>query len=45
MPKVRYEEMFPWELARAIANAPICYLPLGVLEWHGSRDLLIIACE
>ncbi len=38
MNKVRFEEMFPWELARAMAEAPICYLPLGVLEWHGEHN-------
>ncbi|MDP9362965.1 MAG: creatininase family protein [Chloroflexota bacterium] len=37
MAKVRFEEMFPWEVARAVAEAPICYLPLGVLEWHGEH--------
>lgn len=36
--KVQFEEMFPWEFAQAIANAPICYLPLGVLEWHGEQN-------
>lgn len=35
--KVAYEEMFPWEVSRAIREAPIAYLPLGVLEWHGER--------
>ena len=38
MTKVRFEEMFPWELARAMAAAPICYQPLGVLEWHGEQN-------
>lgn len=38
MPKVQFEEMFPWELAEAIAAAPLCYLPLGVLEWHGEHN-------
>ncbi|HAX25435.1 MAG TPA: creatininase family protein [Thermomicrobiales bacterium] len=38
MRTVRFEEMFPWEVARAIADAPICYLPLGVLEWHGEHS-------
>ena len=38
MTKVRFEEMFPWEVARAMAEAPICYLPLGVLEWHGEHN-------
>ncbi len=37
MRSVRFEEMFPWEVARAMAEAPICYLPLGVLEWHGEH--------
>jgi len=36
--KVQFEEMFPWEFAQAIAAAPICYLPLGVLEWHGEHN-------
>ena len=35
--KVRFEEMFPWEIAAAIADAPLCYLPLGTLEWHGEH--------
>jgi len=38
MVKVRFEEMFPWEVARAIAEAPICFLPIGVLEWHGEQN-------
>jgi creatinine amidohydrolase len=38
MRKVQFEEMFPWEFARAIADAPIGYLPLGVLEWHGEHN-------
>jgi creatinine amidohydrolase len=36
--KVQFEEMFPWEFAQALADAPICYLPLGVLEWHGEHN-------
>ena len=35
--KVRFEEMFPWEIAAAMADAPLCYLPLGTLEWHGEH--------
>src|ERR687890_240033 len=30
MAKVRFEELFPWELARAMAAAPICYLTGGI---------------
>jgi creatinine amidohydrolase len=36
--KVQFEEMFPWEFAQAITQAPIGYLPLGVLEWHGEHN-------
>jgi creatinine amidohydrolase len=36
--KVQFEEMFPWEFAQALERAPICYLPLGVLEWHGEHN-------
>lgn len=38
MRKVQFEEMFPWEFAQALAEAPIGYLPLGVLEWHGEHN-------
>jgi creatinine amidohydrolase len=35
--EVRFDEMFPWEIAAAMAAAPIGYLPLGTLEWHGEH--------
>jgi creatinine amidohydrolase len=35
--RVRFEEMFPWEISAAMAVAPLCYLPLGTLEWHGEH--------
>ncbi|MCC7354038.1 MAG: creatininase family protein [Anaerolineae bacterium] len=35
MAKVDWAEMLPYELAAAIATAPVCYLPLGTLEFHG----------
>ena len=35
--EVRFEEMFPWEIAAAMAEVPLCYLPLGTLEWHGEH--------
>ena len=35
--KVRFEEMFPWEISAAMSRAPLCYLPLGTLEWHGEH--------
>ena len=30
--KMQFEETFPWEFAKALAETPICYPPLGVLE-------------
>lgn len=38
MNKVQFEEMFPWEFAQALAQAPIGYVPLGTLEWHGEHN-------
>ena len=38
MKRVQFDEMFPWELAPAIAAAPIGSLPLGTLEWHGEPN-------
>lgn len=38
MQKVQFEEMFPWEFAQALAEAPVAYLPLGTLEWHGEHS-------
>ncbi|NLE45595.1 MAG: creatininase family protein [Chloroflexi bacterium] len=37
MDKVRYEELTPHEFRERIAAAPIAYLPLGTLEWHGEH--------
>jgi creatinine amidohydrolase len=33
--KVRYEELLPGEFLERLHRAPIAYLPLGTLEWHG----------
>lgn len=33
--KVEYEWMTPDEVVRARAAAPVAYLPIGPLEWHG----------
>jgi creatinine amidohydrolase len=35
MVKLHYEEMLPHELEAALAKAPVAYLPLGTLEYHG----------
>lgn len=34
---VRYQDLTPREFRRRIADAPIAYLPLGTLEWHGEH--------
>ena len=35
--KVLYEELTPKEFRERIAQAPVAYLPLGTLEWHGEH--------
>ena len=35
--KVLYEELTPQEFRERIQEAPIAYLPLGTLEWHGEH--------
>jgi len=35
MQKVRYEHLTPAEFEHRLSQAPIAYLPLGTLEWHG----------
>ena len=35
--KVLYEELLPYEFLEHIKEAPIAYLPLGTLEWHGEH--------
>ncbi len=35
--KARLEEMFTGEIATAMAEVPLCYLPVGTLEWHGEH--------
>ncbi len=35
--KVLYEELTPNEFRGRLAKAPIAYLPLGTLEWHGEH--------
>ena len=35
--KVLYEELTPKEFRVRMASAPIAYLPLGTLEWHGEH--------
>ena len=34
---VNYEELTPTEFRARLAEAPIAYLPLGTLEWHGEH--------
>ncbi|MFC1734956.1 creatininase family protein [Candidatus Hydrogenedentota bacterium] len=35
--KVLYEELTPREFKERLAHAPIAYIPLGTLEWHGEH--------
>src|SRR5690625_2427183 len=35
--KVLYSELIPDEFRKRIHDAPIAYLPLGTLEWHGEH--------
>ena len=35
--KVLYEELVPNEFRHRISEAPIAYIPLGTLEWHGEH--------
>ena len=35
--KVLYAELTPQEFRERLAEAPIAYLPLGTLEWHGEH--------
>ena len=35
MMEVFYERLTPDELSERIKEAPVAYLPLGTLEWHG----------
>jgi len=35
--KTHYRKLTPTEFRRRLAEAPIAYLPLGTLEWHGEH--------
>ena len=35
--KVSYAELTPQEFRERLAQAPVAYLPLGTLEWHGEH--------
>lgn len=37
MGHVKYAECTPLEFQQRLAQAPIAYLPLGTLEWHGAH--------
>ncbi|HOV69642.1 MAG TPA: creatininase family protein, partial [Clostridia bacterium] len=38
--EVRWERMRPWQMREALENLPVCYLPLGNVEWHGEYNAL-----
>jgi len=35
MSKMRYEEMLPHEFDQAMSQAPVAFVPIGTLEYHG----------
>ena len=35
--EIRYEYMFPADLARAVQKLPVFFVPTGLLEWHGNH--------
>ena len=35
--KVLYEELTPTEFRERLVEAPVAYLPLGTIEWHGEH--------
>jgi len=35
--KVLYEELTPTEFRERLVDAPVAYLPLGTIEWHGEH--------
>lgn len=35
--KVLFEELTPMEFRERLAEAPVAYLPLGTIEWHGEH--------
>jgi creatinine amidohydrolase len=35
--KVRYEELLPYEWEAIMAQTPVVYWPLGLIEWHGEH--------
>lgn len=35
--KAEYKYLLPYEFTKRLHNAPIAYLPLGTLEWHGEH--------
>src|SRR3972149_4872329 len=37
---VRYEESRPADLRNMISKAPVAYVPIGALEWHGEHGPL-----
>jgi creatinine amidohydrolase len=37
---VQWERMLPFEFRAAQQALPVCYLPLGTVEWHGEHNAL-----
>ena len=37
---IQWELMLPEEFRTAFEALPVCFLPLGTVEWHGEHDAL-----
>ena len=37
---VQWELMLPEEFRKALDALPVCFLPLGTVEWHGEHNAL-----
>jgi creatinine amidohydrolase len=38
--EIQWERMLPKEYRSAIGKLPVCFLPLGTVEWHGEHSAL-----
>jgi creatinine amidohydrolase len=44
MPINRYEDLHPAEFDAAFKRMPVCYVPVGSIEWHGEHLPLGVDC-
>lgn len=43
--RVQWELMLPAEFRAAQSALPVCFLPLGTVEWHGEHNALGRVCK